>query len=145
MEWTKSRAMLERARQSLGGGVSSPFRANAPVPLYIAGGQASRIEDVDGNSYIDYALAWGPLILGHSHPGLCEPLAARAQAAHTFGAQHEDEYLAAEQIQTLVLCAERVAFSSTGSEAVQLAFRLARAATGREPDSQVRGPLSWRG
>ena len=131
IKWTKSRELLERARQSLAGGVSSPFRAKAPVPLYIAGGQGSRIVDVDGNSYIDYALAWGPLILGHSHPRLCEAVASRARASHTFGAQHEDEYLVAEHLQTLAPCAERVAFSSSGTEAVQLAFRLARAATGR--------------
>jgi glutamate-1-semialdehyde 2,1-aminomutase len=131
VKWTKSRQMLERAQKSLVGGVSSPFRAKAPVPLYIAGGNGSRIHDVDGNSYIDYALAWGPLILGHSYPRLCEAVATRAAASHTFGAQHEDEYLVAEQIQRLVPCAERVAFTSSGTEAVQLALRLARAATGR--------------
>jgi glutamate-1-semialdehyde 2,1-aminomutase len=131
MKWTKSRQMLERAQKSLVGGVSSPFRAKAPVPLYIAGGKGSRIQDVDGNSYIDYALAWGPLILGHSHLRLCEAVATRAAVSHTFGAQHEDEYLVAEHIQRLVPCAERVAFTSSGTEAVQLALRLARAATGR--------------
>ena len=131
MKWTKSRQMLERAQKSLVGGVSSPFRAKTSVPLYIAGGNGSRIHDVDGNSYIDYALAWGPLILGHSHPRLCEAVATRAAVSHTFGAQHEDEYLVAEHIQRLVPCAERVAFTSSGTEAVQLALRLARGATGR--------------
>ncbi len=61
------------------------------MPLYIAGGKGSHIVDVDGNSYIDYALAWGPLILGHSHPELCRAVAERALGSHTFGAQHEDE------------------------------------------------------
>ncbi len=131
MQWTKSREMLERARQSLAGGVSSPFRAKAPVPLYIAGGEGSRIMDVDGNSYIDYALAWGPLILGHSHPRLTEAVSARARTSHTYGAQHEDEYLVAERIKKLVPCAERVAFTSSGTEAVQLALRLVRASQGR--------------
>lgn len=54
MTWTKSRALLERAQQSLAGGVSSPFRAKFPVPLYLADGCGSRVEDADGNSYIDY-------------------------------------------------------------------------------------------
>jgi glutamate-1-semialdehyde 2,1-aminomutase len=58
-------------------------------------------------------------------------VARRAAVSHTFGAQHEDEYLVAEHIQRLVPCAERVAFTSSGTEAVQLALRLARAATGR--------------
>ena len=119
------------ARNSLVGGVSSPFRAKAPVPLYIAGGHGSRIEDVDGNSYIDYALAWGPLILGHSHPELCRAVAERAMGSHTFGAQHEDEFIVAERIRELVPSAERVAFTSSGTEAVQLALRLARAVTGK--------------
>jgi glutamate-1-semialdehyde 2,1-aminomutase len=131
MKWTKSREMFQRAQKSLLGGVSSPFRAKAAVPLYIAGGEGSRIRDVDGNSYIDYALAWGPLILGHSHPRLCEAVAKRAKVSHTFGAQHEDEYLVAERIQELVPCAERVAYTSSGTEAVQFVLRLARAATGR--------------
>lgn len=131
VRWAKSREMFQRAQKSLLGGVSSPFRAKAPVPLYIAGGEGSRIRDVDGNSYIDYVLGWGPLILGHSHPVLCEAVANRAKMSHTFGAQHEDEYLVAERIQEFVPCAERVAFASSGTEAVQFALRLARAATGR--------------
>jgi glutamate-1-semialdehyde 2,1-aminomutase len=130
-KWKKSRELLDRARKSLVGGVSSPFRAKVPVPLYIASGNGSRIVDVDGNSYIDYGLAWGPLILGHSHPELCQAVAHRAMSSFTYGAQHEDEFLAAETIQKLVPCAERVTFSSSGTEAVQLALRLARAATNR--------------
>src|SRR5690242_716723 len=59
-QWTKSREYLERARRSLAGGVSSPFRAKAPVPLYFRNGCGARLEDVDGNEYIDYVLAWGP-------------------------------------------------------------------------------------
>jgi glutamate-1-semialdehyde 2,1-aminomutase len=130
-DWSKSRQSLERARRSLVGGVSSPFRARVSVPLYIEGGQGSRIVDADNNSYIDYALAWGPLILGHSYPELCEAVAAKAKGSHTYGAQHEDEYIVAEHVQALVPCAERVAFTSSGTEAVQLVLRLARAATGR--------------
>ncbi|HME58688.1 MAG TPA: hypothetical protein VKF63_10150, partial [Terracidiphilus sp.] len=67
-EWSRSRALLERAAKSLAGGVSSPFRAQFPVPLYFCGGSGARLLDVDGNEYIDYALAWGPSILGHAHP-----------------------------------------------------------------------------
>ncbi len=129
--WGGSRALLARARSSLAGGVSSPFRARFPVPLYFADASGSRLRDVDGNRYIDYALAWGPLILGHRHPALVEALRQAAERPHILGAQHELEYLVAEQIQRLVPCAQRVAFTSSGSEAVQLALRLARAATGR--------------
>jgi glutamate-1-semialdehyde 2,1-aminomutase len=125
--WSTSRSLLERSRRSLAGGVSSPFRAKAPVPLFLADASGSMITDVDGNRYIDYALAWGPLILGHRHPKLVA--AVREQADRP---QHELEYQVAEMIQELVPCAERVAFTSSGSEAVQLVLRLARAFTRRK-------------
>lgn len=129
--WRKSREYLERARQSLAGGVSSPFRAKFPVPLYFADGCGPRLTDVDGNEYIDYTLGWGPNILGYRHPALVEALRKQAEGVHTYGAQHELEFLVSEKVQQLAPCAERVAFSSSGSEAVQLALRLARGFTGR--------------
>ena len=69
LNWQRSREMLERSRRSLAGGVSSPFRAKAPVPLFFENGQGAHLWDVDGNEYIDYQLAWGPMILGYNHPG----------------------------------------------------------------------------
>jgi glutamate-1-semialdehyde 2,1-aminomutase len=130
--WNKSRELLDRAKQSLTGGVSSPFRAKCAVPLYLEDGCGSRIRDVDGNEYIDYALAWGPLILGHCHPALVAALEQRVRKPHNYGAQHELEYLVSEMIQRMAPGAERVAFTSSGSEALQIAMRLARAYTGRQ-------------
>lgn len=124
--------MLERARGSLAGGVSSPFRAKAPQPLYFENGCGARLRDVDGNEYIDYQLAWGPNILGYANPKLVEAMRAQAEKPLTYGAQHELEIEVAERIQRMVPCAERVMFTSSGSEAVQLVHRLARAAKGRE-------------
>ena len=129
--FTRSQKLLERARQSLAGGVSSPFRASFPVPLYFADGHGARLRDVDGNEYIDYVLAWGPMILGYGHPALVEAMRRAAERPHALGEQHELEIRVAEKIQQIVPCAERVAFTSSGSEAVQLAMRLARAYTGR--------------
>ena len=129
--WERSRALLARARQSLAGGVSSPFRAKAPVPLYFEDGCGARLRDVDGNEYIDYQLAWGPMILGYRHPKLMDAVLRQANLPFSYGAQHELEISVAEKIQRLVPCAQRVAFTSSGSEAVQLAQRLARAFTGR--------------
>jgi glutamate-1-semialdehyde 2,1-aminomutase len=130
--WRNSRLLLERSRRSLAGGVSSPFRAKAPVPLFLSDALGSQVTDVDGNQYIDYTLAWGPLILGHRHPKLVAAIREQADRPHNFGAQHELEYQVAELIQDLVPCAERVAFASSGSEAVQIALRLARAFTQRQ-------------
>ncbi len=129
--WDRSRALLRRAQQSLAGGVSSPFRAKAPVPLYFDGGRGPRLRDVDGNWYIDYALAWGPMILGYDHPRLREAAHRAAERPFSYGAQHELEISVAERLQAVVPCAERVALSSSGSEVVQLAHRLARAYTRR--------------
>jgi len=129
--WNSSRALLARARESLAGGVSSPFRAQFPVPLYFTGGRGSRLTDADGNEYIDYVLAWGPMILGYARPALVEAVRQQAEGPHAYGQQHELEILVAEKIQQLVPCAQRVAFTSSGSEAVQLAMRLCRAYTGR--------------
>ncbi len=129
--WDKSREYLERAKGSLAGGVSSPFRVKAPVPLYFRNGCGARLEDADGNEYIDYVLAWGPMILGYRHPAIVEAMRRQAELPADYGAQHELEFLVAEQIQSLMPCAELVAFTSSGSEACQIAFRLARAFTGR--------------
>ena len=129
--YRRSREMLARAAQSLTGGVSSPFRAKAPVPLFFADAHGSRLRDVDGNEYIDYALAWGPLILGHKHPELVAAMERQAARPHNYGAQHFLEMEVAERVQRMVPCAERVAFTCSGSEAVAAVWRLARGFTGR--------------
>jgi len=131
LNWQRSREMLERSRRSLAGGVSSPFRARAPVPLFFENGEGAHLRDVDGNEYIDYQLAWGPMILGYNHPAMVESLRRQVEKPLSYGAQHELEISVAERIQSLVPCAERIAFTSSGSEAVQLVHRLARAHTGR--------------
>jgi glutamate-1-semialdehyde 2,1-aminomutase len=129
--YEKSRRLFARAQGSLVGGVGSPFRAKFPAPLYMETACGARLRDVDGNEYIDYALAWGPLILGHCHPRLVEAMRTQASKSHAYGAQHELEIQVAEKIQSMVPCAERVLLSSTGTEAVQIALRLARAYTNR--------------
>ena len=128
----RSREYLERARKSLALGVSSGMRASAvPCPLYVDRGSGPRFFDVDGNQFVDHCLAWGPLILGHSHPAINEAIVRQLERGYTFGAQCEAEFKVAEKVREVVPCAERVLFSNTGTEAVQSALRIARAATGR--------------
>src|SRR5262245_66436189 len=79
--------MLERSRRSLAGGVSSPFRARAPVPLFFENGQGAHLWDVDGNEYIDYQLAWGPMILGYNHPAMVDRLRPQVERPLRYGAQ----------------------------------------------------------
>jgi glutamate-1-semialdehyde 2,1-aminomutase len=102
-----------------------------PVPIFIDYGRGSRLYDVDGTEYIDYALAHGPLILGHCHPRIVAAVEKQLRRGSTFGCQHELEPRVAEQILQALPWADRVIFNSTGTEAVQAALRLARAASGR--------------
>ncbi len=131
--WPQSEAAWQRARRSLGAGVSTGLRASMrPHPLFFASGNGSRITDIDGNTYLDHVLGWGPVILGHGHPALNAAVAERVPLGATFGAGHPLEYLAAEAVLSAIPGAERVLWSNTGSEATQVALRLARAATGRD-------------
>jgi glutamate-1-semialdehyde 2,1-aminomutase len=129
---TGSASLHQRALESLAGGVSTGLRRTArPYPLYFNSGQGSRIHDVDGNEYVDYAMGWGPLILGHAPKIVADAVSTQAQRGMTFGAQHELEYEVAEQLKRTIPCADLVCFANSGTEIVQVALRLARAATGR--------------
>jgi len=132
MKFEKSRRLHESARRFIPTGVTSCMRAfQEPVPLFIDHGAGSRLFDVDGNEYIDYALAHGPLILGHCHPRIVAAVEKQLHRGSTFGCQHELEGRVAAKMLQVMPWAERVLFSNTGTEAVQVALRLARAATGR--------------
>lgn len=122
----------QRAQQSLAGGVSSGLRRTArPFPLYFSHGTGPYITDVDGNTYVDHMLGWGPLILGHAPHTVNAAIAEVLHRGLTFGAQHDLEYQVAELLQKFIPCAELVAFANSGTEIVQVALRLARAYTGR--------------
>lgn len=129
----QSRALHERARKALAGGVSSQIRALSPFhPMFYDRAEGSRVWDADGNALIDYTLAQGPCILGHSHPELVRRVQDAVARGQSFAGQHRDELELAETLQRLVPCAERVRFASSGSEAAQACLRLARAVTGRQ-------------
>jgi glutamate-1-semialdehyde 2,1-aminomutase len=135
-----SLARWHRAQLSLAGGVSSGLRRTArPYPLYFAHGQGATIYDVDGNEYCDYSLGWGPNILGHGAVEVVKALQAQAAKGLTFGAQHDLEIEVAEQLASFIPCADSVCFASSGTEIVQLALRLARAATGRSKHLKFEG------
>jgi glutamate-1-semialdehyde 2,1-aminomutase len=130
--YARSSAQLERARRSLAGGVSTAMRAaQRPVPLVIDHASGSHVFDLDGNDYVDYVLGFGPMLLGHSPAPVIEAVSAQLRRGLTYGAQHELEAELAERVVQTVPCAELVCFSTTGSEAVHAALRIARAATGR--------------
>lgn len=121
-----------RACDSLAGGVSSGLRRSAhPYPLYFARGRGARLYDVDGNSYLDYTLGWGPNLLGNAPTEVVEAVREALGRGFTFGAQHELEYEVAEMLTQVIPCADRVCFANSGTEIVNLALRVARAVTGR--------------
>jgi len=130
--YARSREQQRRARRSLAGGVATAYRApQQPVPISFAGGRGSRLTDVDGNEYVDYALAFGPMLLGHSPDGVLEAVRRQLTAGIGYGACHTVEAELAEAVCRAVPCADLCVFSNSGSEAVHAALRISRAATGR--------------
>ena len=131
----RSRALMERARLLLPGGVNSPVRAYAAVdgePVVIAAGAGAILTDVDGNEYVDYVGSFGPLILGHAHPAVVRAVQTAAGHGTSFGAPTEAETDLAARIVAAVPAIEMVRFVNSGTEATMSALRLARAATGRD-------------
>jgi len=117
------------------GGVNSPVRAFRAVggdPVFISSGKGSRITDVDGRSYIDFVMSWGPLVLGHCHPEVVEAVAKALGTGTSFGASTAAEVELAERLVEAFPSMERVRLVSSGTEATISAVRVARAATGRE-------------
>ena len=133
----------QRSSRTLAGGVSSGMRRAAkPYPLFFDYGTGSRVVDVDGNSFLDFGLAWGPLILGHSHPVVVEAIQRQAARALTFGAQHDLEFEVSELLNRTIPCADLVCYANSGTEIVQVALRLARAITGKTKFLKIRRTLS---
>ncbi|MBC8086604.1 MAG: glutamate-1-semialdehyde 2,1-aminomutase [Phycisphaerae bacterium] len=131
---TRSEQLFATAQKLMPGGVSSPVRAFRSVggtPRFIARGSGASLVDVDGNSYIDYVLSWGPLILGHAHPAVVAAITDQAGRGATFGAPSELESELASMITQIMPAIEMVRFVSSGTEAAMSAVRLARAVTGR--------------
>ena len=112
--------------------MSSNFRLGmSPTPLVIEHGAGALLYDVDGNELIDYYMGMGPIILGHSPQVIVDAVADQVERGLFFAAQTEIEYEAARLVCQIVPCAERIRFGSSGTEVVQAAMRLARAATKR--------------
>src|SRR5258706_12591679 len=135
MKTSRSVRLFSRAVAILPGGVDSPVRAFKSVgasPLFIRRASGSRIQDIDGNTFIDYVMSWGPLLHGHAPKALVKALAAAARDGTSFGAPSPLEVALGEKVRALMPSLERVRFVSSGTEAAMSAVRVARAATGRD-------------
>jgi len=132
---TRSAHLYARAALLLPGGVNSPVRAMRSIgrdPIFIESGSGPIIRDVDGNEYVDWVSSWGPLILGHAHPGVVAAVSQAAARGTTFGAPTAGEVELAEAIVDRVPSVQMLRMTSSGTEATMSALRLARAVTGRE-------------
>jgi len=131
--YQRSIELYEETSKYLAGGVSSNVRyGGAPVPLFFERGEGARLYDVDGNVHIDYILGNGPAILGHAPPRVIAAVAETLSLGQTYAGQHGRELALARMMTDLLPSAELVRFATSGTEAVQMALRLARAFTGRD-------------
>jgi glutamate-1-semialdehyde 2,1-aminomutase len=137
MPGTRSRsdALVDRAQRLFPGGVNSPVRAFRSVdrpPLVLERGAGPYVWDADGRRYIDFIGAWGPAILGHGHPTVVTAIVDASANGLALGATNPLEVELGEAIRAAMPSLERLRFTSSGTEAVMSALRVARAATGRD-------------
>src|SRR5215208_3618097 len=121
----------QRAADLFPSGITHDSRYIEPYGLYVTRAKGPRKWDVDGRCYVDYFGGHGALLLGHCHPEVMAAVHAQLERGTHFGASHELEIEWAERVKALIPTAERVRFTSSGTEATLMAVRLARAFTGK--------------
>jgi glutamate-1-semialdehyde 2,1-aminomutase len=133
-----SKAMYERARQSLSGGVASSYQLRDPWPIYLASGEGPTVTDVDGNRYWDFHNGFGSMVQGHAHPEIVQAVSRRVALGTHFAAVTEDTVAVAEKLrQRFGLARWRIV--NSGSEATMDAIRIARGLTGRDTIMKIFG------
>lgn len=135
MNHTKSEAVHAEALQHIVGGVNSPSRSYKAVgggsPVAMARGKGAYFWDVDGNRYIDYLAAYGPIVTGHGHPHIAKAITHAAENGTLFGTPTEYEVTFAKMLKEAIPSMDKVRFNNSGTEAVMTTIRVARAYTGR--------------
>lgn len=134
---------FEQARKVMPGGVSSPVRDLDPYPPTVAEARGPRIVDVEGTSYVDWCMAFGPLIHGHAPEGITDALQAQLEDGWNTGTNNEPELELAQRLVEWVPGVESVRFVNSGTEATMSALRLARAV--RDADGVVKTPGAYHG
>jgi glutamate-1-semialdehyde aminotransferase/spore coat polysaccharide biosynthesis protein SpsF (cytidylyltransferase family) len=126
----RAQAIIPGASQTLSKGPTQYVQGIAPT--FLVRGQGSHVWDADGNKYIDYPMALGPIILGYAYPRVDEAVKRQMADGATFSLPHPLEIAVAERLVEMIPCAEMVRFGKNGSDATGGAVRLARAYTGRD-------------
>lgn len=131
----RSAELYEQAQRHIVGGVNSPSRSFKAVgggaPVFMERGEGAYFWDVDGNKYIDYLAAFGPIITGHAHPHVTEAIVRAARTGTLYGTATEHEIRLAEKLKEAIPSMDKVRFVNSGTEAVMTTIRVARAYTGR--------------
>ena len=133
----RSRALRERALRVIPGGSQTLSKGadqfvQGVAPMFLERGKGSRVWDVDGNQFIDYMMALGPIVLGYGDPGVDQAVRDQLDQGMQFSLPHPIEIEVAELLVDLVPCAEMVRFGKNGSDVTAGAIRVARAVTGRD-------------
>jgi len=135
MDFSNSKALYEDALKDIVGGVNSPSRSYQAVgggaPVYMEKGQGAHFTDVDGNEYIDYLGAYGPIITGHAHPHITKAIKEAAENGVLYGTPTRLENKFAKMLKEAIPTLEKVRFNNSGTEAVMTTVRVARAYTNR--------------
>ena len=134
----KSRAMYERARASLAGGVASSYQVREPWPIYLERGEGARVWDVDGNEMLDFHNGFGSMTQGHAHPAISRAVDERVRLGTHFAAPTEDAVAVAEELQRR-WGLPKWRYTNSGTEATMDAIRVARALTGRDTIVKIFG------
>jgi glutamate-1-semialdehyde 2,1-aminomutase len=135
----KSENLFKRAVLCMPGGVSSPVRAYTPYPFFTTHAIGSHLYDVDGRSYIDYCLAYGPLVLGHGNEEVKNAVREQLEKGWLYGTPHEKELELATKIISHYHSVEMVRFVNTGGEATMTGIRLARGVQERDKIVKIEG------
>ncbi len=136
---TQTRAAFERAKRVMPLGVTSNFRYTGDTTLVIKRGEGAYVWDMDDVQYIDYRLAYGPVILGHGHPGVSAHIQRALQNGNLFAHTHPLEIEVAERIVAMHPGTDKIRYANSGTEATMHALRLARAYTNRERVIKLEG------
>jgi len=135
----KSRAHYRKARELLPSGVESNVRFFEPYPFYVKRARGAYLWDIDGNKIVDYALGYGPLILGHNHPAVMRAVKEQLEKGALYGASPEMSVEYVKTVQKAMPSIEMFRFANSGTEATMHPLRVARAYTGKEKVAKAEG------
>lgn len=135
----KNEQLFNESKNVLVGGVNSPVRAISPYPFFVNRSEGARLFDEEGKSYIDYCLAFGPMVLGHGHPEIIKVMKDRIENGWCFGTPTATELEYARFITEHVPNVEKIRCVNTGTEATMTAIRLARGYTGKRKIIKIEG------